>query len=376
VPFLTLGGAEKFILQVLEALQELDPKRSLLVICGQAHPSGAPRKKLQIPATVVDLDQELPNCQAQVRELICFRLLEAVCSGADLHIKSCEFANSFLKNYHRRLKTVTTNFYLFCENAQVFRGAVVEEGFNFETLSQSGTSVARIISDHQRILDDTHGLLDGLQAKLETVYGHVRTAQKTLAAKRPPRSNLKLAWASRLDPQKRPDLLGPLSRALARRFPKAHLHIYGSAILSQASGQQGLVGVQDLENVTYHGGFDSFDCIAAANYDAFIYTSLFDGLPNILLEAIAADLIVIAPDIGGIRELISNQTGYLIPHLVDDQALISSYLDAVAAIIGDPDECLRRRINARQLVERRHSKEAHRHRIASVFGLSLATQPK
>ena len=67
-----------------------------------------------------------------------------------------------------------------------------------------------------------------------------------------------------------------------------------------------------------------------ANFDAFIYTSSFDGMPNIILETMACGLPVVAPDVGGIGEaVVSGKTGHLVSNMADDDALTDAYMDAV-----------------------------------------------
>jgi glycosyltransferase involved in cell wall biosynthesis len=56
--------------------------------------------------------------------------------------------------------------------------------------------------------------------------------------------------------------------------------------------------------VTLHGGYQRFADIVRDDHVALIYTSQWDGLPNVLLEAAAAQLPIVAPDIGGISDFV------------------------------------------------------------------------
>ena len=50
------------------------------------------------------------------------------------------------------------------------------------------------------------------------------------------------------------------------------------------------------------------------NLDVFVLTSHFEGLPNVIMEAMASSLPVVAVDVGGTKELIrDNITGFLCP---------------------------------------------------------------
>src|SRR5690606_20424192 len=124
-------------------------------------------------------------------------------------------------------------------------------------------------------------------------------------------------------------------------------------------------------NVIYSGGFDAFDELQPGRYDAFLYTAAFDGLPNVILEAMAAGLPVIAPDVGGIREAVSGETGYLVADDPDVEVLVGNFVEAIRALYADWAEAGERGAKARALVERRHSAEAFTARVAEVFDLPV-----
>ena len=70
----------------------------------------------------------------------------------------------------------------------------------------------------------------------------------------------------------------------------------------------------NLDNVTYHGVVES-DMVAnvLAEYDVLIMPTLLDseGYPGVIIEAYSVGLPVIASNIGGIPEIVNNETGIL-----------------------------------------------------------------
>ncbi|HUU27436.1 MAG TPA: glycosyltransferase [archaeon] len=91
-----------------------------------------------------------------------------------------------------------------------------------------------------------------------------------------------------------------------------------------------------------------------AALDIFVLTSLSEGLPNGVLEAMAAGLPVVAYDVGGVAELVEDQaTGILVPQ-DDEEALY----EAVYSLLGDRDlarklgEAGKRRASERFTVDR------------------------
>lgn len=106
-----------------------------------------------------------------------------------------------------------------------------------------------------------------------------------------PTRSLKVLWAGRLDRQKNlPRLL-----SIAKLLPHLQFDVFGSSV---TDGE-----IPELQewpvNVMYKGPFSNFSQIPR-DYGLFLHTSLWDGLPNILLEAAKCGLPIVAPRIGGI----------------------------------------------------------------------------
>lgn len=84
-----------------------------------------------------------------------------------------------------------------------------------------------------------------------------------------------------------------------------HWDVHGTAL---SADDPHLAALTRLDNVTLHGPFDRFQDIVLPQHRAYVYTTAWDGLPNVLLEAAAAGLPIVAPDVGGIRDLVPAQS--------------------------------------------------------------------
>jgi len=137
---------------------------------------------------------------------------------------------------------------------------------------------------------------------------------------------LNILWASRIAKQKNYKLLAEI----INRSPSSYsFSVWGSG--DQNCIQEFKNLLKPMAKVTIHGPYASFDTLPLEDYDAFLYTSLWDGTPNALLEASAFAFPVVASNVGGIAEVISPDRGWLIDDFDDPEP----YLRALAEIGRD-----------------------------------------
>jgi len=174
----------------------------------------------------------------------------------------------------------------------------------------------------------------------------------------PNKDDFDILWAGRLDRQKRPDILIEIAKR-CRDLP-IRFHVYGSPVLDADIYTQAF---EEAENITYYGPFNGLPSLPADRYDLFLYTSQWDGLPNVLLEAISLGLPIVASDVGGISELIEHgKSGFLIRPYDD----IDRYITCLQEIAEDPSMLAAIVANAYERVALRHSWEAFNEKVRNV----------
>lgn len=134
---------------------------------------------------------------------------------------------------------------------------------------------------------------------------------------------------SRLDPQKGIDTMIAVAQRLVGRFPGIVFAVGGKGPLAgkvedwarEAGVAAAMRFLGLVTTVPAH--------LRAA--DLFLLTSRWENRPISIVEAFGAGLPVVATDCGGVRELVDDEVGALVP--VDDADGIAG---ALAALLGDP----------------------------------------
>jgi glycosyltransferase involved in cell wall biosynthesis len=99
-----------------------------------------------------------------------------------------------------------------------------------------------------------------------------------------------------------------------------------------------------------------------AGADLLVLPSLNEGLPRVILEAMATGLPVVATSVGGIPELVMDGRTGLLVRPGDERALA----DAVCRVLADPDLAEAWGRAGREVAEREYEREANIRRYAQI----------
>ncbi len=97
--------------------------------------------------------------------------------------------------------------------------------------------------------------------------------------------------------------------------------------------------------------------------DVVALSSLSEGSPNALLEAMAAGVPVVATDVGGIPEIVTNEETALLVASRSPEALAG----AILRVFADPEASRARADRARTLVASRHSPAERVRKLAAIY---------
>jgi glycosyltransferase involved in cell wall biosynthesis len=173
--------------------------------------------------------------------------------------------------------------------------------------------------------------------------------------------DLRVLTVGRLDPEKNPLLLADVLASALREDPRWRLDVCGDGTLTGKLTER-LRELGVLNRARFHGYVPIDDGLwdLYRGSHALLHVSFTEGVPQVLLEALAARLPVVATDVGGVAA-VADGAGVLVP--VDDAPAAAEALNRLAS-----DPALRARLVDRGVaVAREHTLEAECERLAAFL---------
>lgn len=236
-------------------------------------------------------------------------------------------------------------------------------GFPIGPLQQSLEHLTWVLLDSERLRDelvDRYLMPAATRARLHFLRTPIAAAEADVTGvverRRESGEPLRALWAGRFDRQKRFDLVVEV----ARLMPELEIRAWGKPVLSDVD-----LDPADLPaTIRLMGVYDGFDQLPLDEVDLLLYTSAWDGIPNVVLEAAQSGLPIVASAVGGVPEVVTPETGYPVVD-VDDPA---AYVAAIRALLADPAAAARRAALLRDRVHRDFTVEQYRTAITRLFG--------
>ena len=201
-------------------------------------------------------------------------------------------------------------------------------------LSSMLTDIVVAVSDDVKSL--CHDLEWVPERKLRTIINGVGLDPYVRAAeRRADRSEFVFGHIGRLSTVKNQGLLIRAFSQVQKSVPGARLVIVGDG--SKRAELAALVKELDIEDEVDLAGYRSDIPEQLSGVDCFVLSSLSEGTPLVVIEAMAAGCPVIATDVGGLRAMIDEgETGFLVKSQ-DQQALA----ERMTFLANNKDECRR-----------------------------------
>lgn len=333
LPFAANSGiAGRYVDDVIQTLYEMSPTARILIILGEPFMGGG-CDRVPPNVTILDLANEWPQLAIEQRHLIVLKLIQSTAPRARLHIGQ----SSFSEGVYRRFKTVLQSnpsvYYRFDDvvEADFDSSFPRRRGFNF--VSEYAHDLTLIVADNLAIIADDRRRIAVCTEKWRWLPAY-RSPNLTEAGAvaRAKTKKGRVLWSCPVDLQNHAELLLGIVRELKRLVCDIRIDVFGG--VHREIVKHG--NLDDLHNLSYRVASDGLSVIDYNAYDACICSPAVQAMPNVVLDAMASGLPVIAPDVGGIREIIADgDNGLLLPTLIDNDQMVAAYAAAVVRLTDE-----------------------------------------
>ena len=340
VPWVRTGGADKVLINYIKAINKQHPDWKVGIITTMP---GENTKAELLPknAYIIDYGNKADALWETQKEMLFSRLITQLRCNR-LHIINSEYGYHWVSTHK---KFVSENTKLDVSVFSITNHYAPEIG-NYVNpfLLDICPIVNHIYTDNNNTIKEI-AEKEGISAKKMTaIYQPISIDEKDMSNKKNNGNKFCILWASRIDREKLPEVLKKISKKLNNE--QYEIDIFGEAAKHYKKLEF------SNECAKYCGKFNGMDSIDTSKYDAFLYTSNRDGLPNVLLEAASKKLPIVASDIGGVSDFVENEkTGILIEDIENPDA----YIEAIKKLRKNPDLGKAYTAKAQEKLKTRHS---------------------
>lgn len=245
--------------------------------------------------------------------------------------------------------------------------AVSEVEANGRVLGRLSLRVPRLLAaNSHQAMRNARGL--GVSQRRLHLLPNVVDVDEFRPSERAPADGLRLLSAGRLVAVKRHDrFLGLLAELRSR----GHLGVRGIVVGDGPLRRRLEIGADHLgllpDTVEFRGEAATMGDVYG-EADALVLTSDFEGTPNVVLEAMASGLPVVAPRIGGIPDVVEDGATGLLYEPGDERALFA----CVEALVANPDLPKRLGSAARRSIEASRCPNRLPNYLTDLYAVALA----
>lgn len=309
LPHIQKGGADKAAGQLIDYLAS---KSQTLVLLTESasFSTEIERYKEKQGVDVIEVKNDLAQYPVDI-QVDSLRLLLGSLRPKTIDIINSQVAYWLFQSRYKNMAT-SIKWYLHAY------AHVYEEGYKIPPfhngLCDAYPVVERYFTDSQLFAGELREYYGIEKSKIAPVYIPL---EQTVNKKTDYRRKNRIVWIGRISREKLFHEVLDIAEMLLK--DGIAIDVWGPIDESYVSMDE----IERHENVRYQGVFSSINELDFDDYDMLLFTTVNEGLPNVIVEAISGGLFVVAPSVGGIPE--SVEFGKNALRVVDEKSGQSYY---------------------------------------------------
>lgn len=326
-PHCRMAGSARVAGELLRAISEVGPQQTVLLLTTDLPDFERP-EWFPDNIRVFDVSRYAAQLPQEKRIRLLLDVARGLAPSRIVNVNS-RLGWELFRDFGQQLSQVTDLFcYLFTWDLDEHGN---KGGYPISFFQSCFTFLAGVFIDNAVLRDELIGryaMSAPLRARLHLLHTPAPDTtidhSQNFARRRMEGRGLRAFWSGRFDRQKRFDLVVEI----AKRRPDIEILVWGKVVLGGSD-----VDFDSLpDNIQLQGTYREFEELPVASCDFLLYTSQWDGLPTILIDAAARGVPILASAVGGVVDLIDDATGFP----VVDASNADAYIAAIDAMIADP----------------------------------------
>lgn len=339
-PWIVLGGADKVSVEYTKALSS----KNFCVITSIS--SGSRIENINAPH--LDLITGIDGWESLSEENKLHILIKALINSNIklIHVVNSEIALKTIKYYNKvyeeyNIKTIVS---MFCPE------------YHWDNKEWHGFPVMypELFNNSNMILLDNHYWYDFFKKlnkdndfKYSKLSSPTEKLDITYSLKK--YETKKILWASRICNQK---LFGIFEKIIDLT-PEYIFVIYGSVEEEDYLNKAILNRLLKKNNVEFRGTYEHISELNLDEFDLYLFTSLYEGIPTIILDMVMGGIPIVSARVGGIQEVLGEDY----PLLVDNESVATDYVSKIKEFYINKYEVVERIFEIRNIVLQEYNKE-------------------
>ncbi len=313
-PWVTRGGADLILVNTIKALHRENYKIMLIT---------TERGNIQWANKVNDYLCGNINIAEYKDKLLDYEVLELL-SRFLINLKPKYFIGMHGNIEHKVAmfynRQISENTHIFVHKfslPKILHGIRIESPLKFYDTINSNNNVT-VITDCKATIKDHKDIYGYGEDKFRLLTMPIPLHSQRIKSYR--KEQKKIFWAGRISSDK---LINEIIEIGNKVYDQGiQMYIYGT--INKDNHEEYSELLENSQKVEYKGPFDSFDEIPVQDYDLMLFASISEGMPNIILEAIGANIFVVASNVGGIGEVIDSTNGSLVNNILNVDEYVSA----------------------------------------------------
>jgi len=354
------GGGRRMEGHIAHALMHrIDPEEIVVIYTDEG--GVAPAGRFPDGVRQVDFATHAADMDAEWQQHTLVMLLRSFHAEAIANINSGVLHRA-MRAYGTALAVTERVFPIFFCNEQDEIGSWY--GWPVSQFYRLFDQVTNVVTDSKHLaqwLEDTYQLDARSRERVHVLHAPV---DRTLRVASPgaashPSHRPTVFWAGRWDRQKRIDVF----LRIAALMPDVDFRMWGEAVLQHAE-------LRRLpENVTVEGIYANFRNLDLDEADVWLYTSGWDGVPNILLEVAMTGVPIVGSLVGGTAEVLSESDSWP----VADVENAEEYVKAIREVLADTTRARSRALALRERLLHERSAAAFADQVTDLLLVKRGT---